>query len=40
MTGAGAYLGLGASAVLIVFGLTIVVRRVANPYPEAEDDDC
>ncbi len=39
-TGAGTYLGLGASAVLIVFGLTIVVRRVANPYPEAEDDDC
>ena len=40
MTGAGAYLGLGASAVLIVFGLTIVVRRIANPYPQAEDDDC
>ena len=38
-TGVGAYLGLAASAVLVLFGLTIVVRRVANPYPEPEDDD-
>jgi hypothetical protein len=27
------------SAVLVLFGLTIVVRRVADPYPEPEDDD-
>ena len=37
--GAGAYTGLVASAVLVLFGLTIVFRRAANPYPEPEDDD-
>ena len=35
----GAYLGLSASAVITLFGLTIVVRRVASPYAEPEDDD-
>ena len=35
----GLFLGLAASAVLVLFGLTIVVRRVADPYPEPEDDD-
>ena len=35
----GLYLGLAASAVLVLFGLTIVVRRVSDPYPEPEDDD-
>ena len=37
--GIGMYLGLIASAVLVSFGLTIVIRRVANPYPVLEDDD-
>ena len=37
--GAGAYLGLAASTVLVLFGLTIVVKRVARPYVEPEDDD-
>ena len=39
MTGFGVYGGLMGSAVLVLFGLTIVVRRVADPYPEPEDDD-
>lgn len=38
-TGAGIYVGLVASVVLVVFGLTIVVKRVSTPYAEPEDDD-
>ena len=37
--GIGAYVGLTGSAVIALFGLTIVVRRVARPYAEPEDDD-
>ena len=37
--GVGAYLGLTASAGITLFGLTIVVRRVAQPYAEPDDDD-
>ena len=38
--GAGIYLGLAASAVLVAFGLTIVVKRAAVPYVvESPDDD-
>jgi hypothetical protein len=36
--GAGLYLGLAASIMLVLFGLTIVVKRVARPYAEPEDD--
>ena len=38
--GIGIYLGLVASAVLVAFGLTIVVKRVAQPYvvPDPDDD--
>jgi hypothetical protein len=38
--GAGIYLGLAAAAVLVAFGLTIVVRRVKRPYtvPDVDDD--
>jgi hypothetical protein len=38
--GAGIYVGLVASAVLVGFGLTIVVSRVARPYtvPDVDDD--
>ncbi|HJO39024.1 MAG: hypothetical protein QGG24_01000 [Vicinamibacterales bacterium] len=39
LIGVGAYVGLVASAVLVLFGLTIVFKRAANPYPEPEDDD-
>jgi hypothetical protein len=39
-TGPGIYVGLAASAVLVLFGLTIVVKRVTNPYAvETPDDD-
>ncbi len=40
LTGSGIYLGLVASAVLVLFGLTIVVKRASNPYAiESADDD-
>ena len=40
LTGAGIYLGIAASAVIVLFGLTIVVKRVANPYAvQSADDD-
>ena len=32
IVGIGIYVGLVASAVLVLFGLTIVVKRVAKPY--------
>ena len=35
----GAWLGLSAAAAITLFGLTIVVRRAAQPYAEPEDDD-
>ena len=37
--GIGLYLGFAASVVLVLFGLTIVVKRVPKPYAEPEDDD-
>ena len=37
--GVGAHLGLAASFLIALFGLTIVVRQVARPYADAEDDD-
>ena len=38
--GVGIYLGLVASGVLVAFGLTIVVKRAAQPYvvPDLDDD--
>ena len=35
----GAYIGLSASFIIVLFGLTIVVRRAAQPYAESQDDD-
>ena len=35
----GAYVGLAASLLITLFGLTIVVRQAARPYAEVEDDD-
>ena len=35
----GAYLGLGAASVIALFGFTIVLKRVAKPYAEPDDDD-
>ena len=37
--GLGIYLGLVAAAVLVLFGLTIVVKRVPRAYAASEDDD-
>ena len=37
--GVGAYVGLTASLLITLFGLTIVVRQAAQPYAEPEDDD-
>jgi hypothetical protein len=37
--GSGIYVGLIASAVIVAFGLTIVVKRAAQPYIAAEADD-
>ena len=37
--GLGIYLGITAAAVLVLFGLTIVVKRVPRAYAVSEDDD-
>jgi hypothetical protein len=37
--GVGIYLGLVAAAVLVLFGLTIVVKRAATPYVVVSADD-
>lgn len=37
--GIGIYLGLVASVVLVAFGMTIVVKRVAQPYTVVTPDD-
>jgi hypothetical protein len=39
LVGAGIYVGLVASAVLVAFGLTIVIRRASRPYAVADPDD-
>ena len=38
-TGSGIYLGLAASAAIVAFGLTIVVKRASQPYVVASADD-
>lgn len=35
----GARLGLAASTLIVLFGLTVVVKRAPRIYAEAEDDD-
>ena len=37
--GVGIYVGMFASALITLFGLTIVVKRVARPYAVASKDD-
>jgi hypothetical protein len=39
LIGSGIYLGLAASFVIVVFGLTIVVKRASQPYTVASADD-
>src|SRR6266850_2088727 len=38
LVGNGIYLGLAASGVLVLFGLTIVIKRAAQPYVVVEPD--
>jgi hypothetical protein len=38
-TGSGIYLGLAASSVLVLFGLTIVIKRVQTVYTVVSPDD-
>jgi Na+/phosphate symporter len=35
----GAYMGLAASTIIALFGLTVVFKRAPQIYAEAEDDD-
>jgi Zn-dependent protease with chaperone function len=37
--GSGIYLGLAASTAIVLFGLTIVIKRASRPYVAAEADD-
>ena len=39
LVGVGIYLGVAASSAIALFGLTIVVKRVARPYAIASPDD-
>ena len=39
LVGSGIYLGLIAAAILVGFGLTIVVRRASTPYVVLDSDD-
>ena len=36
--GAGLYLGVAASFVLVLFGLTIVIKKASTPYAPPEDE--
>ena len=38
IVGPGLYLGVVAAGVLVLFGLTIVVKKAAQPYAAPEDD--
>ena len=37
--GLGTYLGVIGAIMLVLFGMTIVIKRVSRPYAEPEDDD-
>lgn len=39
VVGIGIYLGLVASLALVIFGLTIVIKRASQPYIVVESDD-
>ena len=39
VAGPGIYLGVAAAIVLVLFGLTIVVKRVPSAYAVSQDDD-
>ena len=37
-TGTGVYLGAAAAIVIVLFGLTIVIKKASRPYAAPEDD--
>lgn len=39
LIGVGIYVGMFASAIITLFGLTIIVKRVTRPYAVASKDD-
>ena len=39
LAGIGLYVGLAASAVLVAFGLTIVIKRASQPYVNSDPND-
>jgi hypothetical protein len=39
VAGTGLYVGVGASAVLVAFGLTIVIKRASRPYVITDPND-
>ena len=39
LAGVGIYLGLAASSAIVAFGLTIVLKRVSQPYAVVSEDD-
>lgn len=39
LAGSGIYLGLVASTVIVLFGMTIVIKRVSQPYAVSTADD-
>lgn len=39
VAGSGIYLGLGASVVIVGFGLTIVIRSASKPYTVSDPND-
>jgi hypothetical protein len=39
LAGIGIYVGLAASAVLVAFGLTIVIKRASQPYVNSDPND-
>jgi hypothetical protein len=39
LAGIGIYLGVAASAILVAFGLTIVIKRASQPYVNADPND-
>ena len=39
LAGSGIYLGLGAAAVIVGFGLTIVIRSTTRPYTVSDPND-
>jgi hypothetical protein len=39
LIGSGIYVGLAASSVIVLFGLTIVVKRASQPYVVVSADD-